>query len=142
MDDVTTEVFLWTDAEARELNHHRVTLGKEISVIELDSLIEKRKGIRRMGDGGFECWDDWMLRTISRTEEDGYCVDFGVVMEAAVPASEVEVHYYSLATRGRNHKYPLGHESVRRTECNSDEDSEDEDDPDDGTGAALDYFRK
>lgn len=141
-DDATTKVFLWTDddAEARKLNHRRVTLGQEISVTELDRLIEKRKGVR-MGDSGFECWDDWMLRAVSRTEEGG--VDVGIVMEAAVPAAEVELHYSSTAAaRGKTYEYPLGHESVRRTECDSDEDVEDEDDPDDGTGAALDYFRR
>jgi len=126
------KLFLWADndSEARSLNYRRVTLEEEISTRELDALIEKRKQ-NRIHDGQFECWDDWMLRMVSRANDD---LDVEVVIEAAIPATDVELHYGSLEN------YPLAHESVQCLECDSDEDTEDEEDEDDGTGAAMDYF--
>jgi len=118
------------DAEAWEFNRRRMD-GEEVPEAEHDALIAARKIERRKE--GVELFDDWLLRHA--------CCDAAVrveiVLEAPVPAREVELHVETDASPA-----PAAHECLRVIELDSDEDSDEENDPDDGTGAFIDYLRR
>ncbi|CAE7040511.1 unnamed protein product [Symbiodinium sp. CCMP2592] len=126
-------VFEWSDLdeEADALNKRRLN-GEEVPAKELDALISERKKVRLKE--GLELFDDWLLRH-ARSLKEGRRLE--VVLEAHVPAREVELHEEPSCGPA-----PIPHSCIRSIEQDSDEDSEDERDPDDGQGTYLDYLRR
>ncbi|CAE7941977.1 unnamed protein product, partial [Symbiodinium sp. KB8] len=126
-------VFEWSDLdeEADALNKRRLN-GEEVPAKELDALISQRKKVRLKE--GLELFDDWLLRQAGSLKE-GRRLE--VVLEAHVPAREVELHEEPSCGPA-----PIPHSCIRSIELDSDEDSEDERDPDDGQGTYLDYLRR
>ncbi|CAK9069719.1 unnamed protein product [Durusdinium trenchii] len=126
------QVFEWSDLdkEAEDFNKRRLK-GEEIPVEEHDALIAKRKEERRAE--GIELFDDWLLRHLSSLKA-GRRLE--IVLEAHVPASEVELHEEPGSEPCRPH------ECLQSLEPDSEGDSEDERDPDDGTGTFLDFLRR
>eukprot|EP00439_Symbiodinium_sp_Y106_P082559 s117_g22.t1 len=121
----------------------------DMPVDELDALLERRKAQRRAE--GLEIFDDWLVRHIERLDslirfrDEGWnrtsgafrsCdIPIEVVLEAPIPADEVELHVEEGVPSA-----PLAHPSLRRLELDSDSDSEDENDG--GSDAYIDYLRR
>ncbi|CAJ1371245.1 unnamed protein product [Effrenium voratum] len=126
------QFFEWCDLdkEAHDFNKRRLK-GEEVPAEEYDALIAKRKEARLAEN--IEMFDDWLLRHASSTKP-GRRLE--VVIEAHVPAGEVELHEEPALDMA------LPHECLQRLELDSDGDSEDERDPDDGTGTYLDFLRR
>lgn len=122
-------VFEWGDFddEAREFNRRRRE-GDGPSVEEHDALIARRKQARLQD--GVELLDDWLLRQATATD-----VHVEVVLEAPVPADEVELHREADVQPA-----PPAHKSLRALELDSDSDSDD--DNDGGCDAYVDYLRR
>ncbi|CAL1128114.1 unnamed protein product [Cladocopium goreaui] len=140
--DVTTpklQVFEWSDLDKEAENYNKRRLrGEEIPVEEHDALIASRKAARLAE--GIELFDDWLLRHAG-SPKPGRRLE--VVIEAHVPASEVEFHEEKhLPKPSTEPAEPRPHEALQRLELDSDGDSEDEKDPDDGTGTYLDFLRR
>ncbi|CAE7884695.1 unc-104, partial [Symbiodinium sp. KB8] len=115
------------DEEARHFCRRRKD-GQDMPVDELDALLERRKAQRRTE--GLEIFDDWLVRHIESSN-----IPIEVVLEAPIPADEVELHIEEGVPSA-----PLAHQSLRRLELDSDSDSEDENDG--GSDAYIDYLRR
>eukprot|EP00928_Gymnodinium_smaydae_P007251 TRINITY_DN12616_c0_g1_i1.p1 TRINITY_DN12616_c0_g1~~TRINITY_DN12616_c0_g1_i1.p1 ORF type:complete len:496 (+),score=93.95 TRINITY_DN12616_c0_g1_i1:548-2035(+) len=90
--------------------------------------MEKRKQSCR--EEGVEMFDDWLARQASSS---GLHVEF--VLEAPVPANEVELHVDDNVVAA-----PVAHECLRQIELDSESDSDDENDG--GSDAYIDYLRR
>ena len=121
-----------TDAEARKFNRRRLE-GEEVPDQEHDALVARRKAKRARE--GIELFDDWLLRAAHAAPACRARVE--LVLEAPVPADEVELHVEPGVGPA-----PAAHECLRRLETDSDEDSDGAADPDDGCGLFLSYLRR
>jgi len=124
----STRFFEWgdLDAEARAFNQQRLRAG--VGVEEQDALIAERKQ-KRVAQG-FELFDDWLLRHASSQD-----VDVHLVLEAPVPAHELELHLEDSVQPA-----PCAHNCIRQLEPDSDEDTDQAETP--GNGSYLDYVRR
>jgi len=123
------KVFEWGDFddEAREYcRARRASRKKDVEVH--DALIAARKAARL--EEGVEFFDDWAIR-----QAGSEAVHVEVVLEAPVPAAEVELH-----TEAGAEALPPAHECLRRMEPDSESDSDDEHDG--GSDAYIDYLRR
>lgn len=115
------------DEELREFGRRR-KLANDIPVEDHDELIAQRK-LARLKEG-LELFDDWLARQVGSSP-----VRLELIMEAPVPANEVELHRDSSIE-----PLPPAHECLRKIELDSESDSDS--DHDGGSDAYIDYLRR
>eukprot|EP00930_Biecheleria_cincta_P003731 TRINITY_DN104657_c0_g1_i1.p1 TRINITY_DN104657_c0_g1~~TRINITY_DN104657_c0_g1_i1.p1 ORF type:complete len:878 (+),score=162.68 TRINITY_DN104657_c0_g1_i1:119-2635(+) len=125
-------LFEWgdLDLEARDFNRRRLT-RVPIPVEEQDALVNERK--QRRTQEGIELFDDWLLRQVASSSTTK--VQVQLVLEAPVPAHEVELHVEEGVPPA-----PRAHRRLRELEPDSDEDADEANTP--GNGSYLDYLRR
>eukprot|EP00931_Biecheleriopsis_adriatica_P047444 TRINITY_DN27349_c0_g1_i2.p1 TRINITY_DN27349_c0_g1~~TRINITY_DN27349_c0_g1_i2.p1 ORF type:complete len:742 (-),score=131.78 TRINITY_DN27349_c0_g1_i2:242-2467(-) len=122
-------IYVWADLDehARNFNQRRQS-GERVPPEEHLALIADRK--QRRLNQGFELLDDWLIRH-AKSEK----VHVEVLLEAPVPAAEVELHKEPSVGPA-----PPAHECLRRLELDSEEESDDDDEAGDASGSFLEYL--
>lgn len=118
------------DPEARAFNRRRLT-RVHVPVEEQDALVDDRK--QRRTQEGIELFDDWLLRQVAMSSATN--VEVQLVLEAPVPAHDVELHVEEGVA-----PTPIAHQRLRQLEPDSDEDADEANTP--GSGSYLDYLRR